>query len=1155
MWSDVFEFPLTYPKGYPSAGQPSITGWYPWTGNISVPYFAGNLILWPTPVLTDIEFDLDGAMSIAFMDRMGHQMGNENYDNAAYNDGGQTDAGGDVLRAFYSNGAYVLENNAKAGPNVGYAPGNNQGPGFGEFYHDDFNITGGYHTEMATGGLTVVPGSGEIMIGMVDPAVFRGGDVWANGVRVNSSINGKQLKGKNYYTDSGIASFGKANGMGDVEVAAENISLIEIGNYVWDDTDGDGVQDPTESGIQGVVMNLYNTATGSLIKSTTTDANGNYYFSTLNGDALQPNTSYTVVAGATQFSSTTGIFTVGANKYSITATTTGQGVNALLNDNNFDETVLTTALGAMPANLPKFLVTTGEVGFVDHSIDLGLTNGFLGNYLWYDDNKNGLQDEAPSRGINGQTVNLLKDDGTGNYVSFATTTTANNGGNPGYYNFQIPVSGNYKVDFPTTITTYILTSQTATAGTDGNSDATAGTGLSPIIVMDMLGTGFAKNNPTIDAGYTTVCALSALTAVPGICDPVTNQYTLTGAVTFTNPPFTGTMTVQIAGGGSQVFNAPFTSPLSYSIAGQVADGASHMVTATFADESACTSTKSYIAPVLCFPKPNPSCSIVTKAGCGLSNGSVQATVSVGSPPYSFVWNTSPPQNTQIATGLPIGTYTVTVTDVNLQTGTCNVTLTSHISPTTTCTNSSPGCNLSNGSATANPAGGSGTYTYVWNSVPPQTTKTAISLPAGTYSVTVTDGNNCTASCTTTLLETASPTAICTPTQPTCLLPGGGSILATPSGGKVPYTYIWDTNPLTTTQTASGLSAGTYTVTITDANNCKVTCASTLNAPTNCCDLVDLNVVVGVCDNKNTLTNGGDDTYTFTLNPTGLSLGTTYTVNGLPNSPVTANYGAPTTFGPYLITAGVLNITIVDGSLPTCTLAGFVPPPPLCSVCNLDPPILSVVNNICPRRTGTISLVQGCGAGTFIQYSTNNGATWGPTLPLYTTTAKTVLARCVNIIDTLCKSLTATVTTVPKKCPGTGNECTLLANAVQDPCNNNGTDDVKSDDYFTIQINASVSFGGSSDRFEVVIGADPLTGLGGNVLNSGGTPYGSPVNVGNTKIFKADGVSSYELLVRDLNNNSCFQVIYITPVDPCSDAPIPKSPCFPVPCVPIDLKKN
>ncbi|MBK8723283.1 MAG: hypothetical protein IPL95_13740 [Saprospiraceae bacterium] len=77
----------------------------------------------------------------------------------------------------------------------------------------------------------------------------------------------------------------------------------------------------------------------------------------------------------------------------------------------------------------------------------------------------------------------------------------------------------------------------------------------------------------------------------------------------------------------------------------------------------------------------------------------------------------------------------------------------------------------------------------------------------------------------------------------------------------------------------------------------------------------------------------------------------------------------------------------------------------------------------------------------------------------------------------------------------GEECTLTANATIDPCNNNGTDDIATDDYFTIQINATVANGGSSNKYEVVVGADPLTGTGGNVLNKWWYQLWIPVTAG------------------------------------------------------------
>lgn len=224
-------------------------------------------------------------------------------------------------------------------------------------------------------------------------------------------------------------------------------------------------------------------------------------------------------------------------------------------------------------------------------------------------------------------------------------------------------------------------------------------------------------------------------------------------------------------------------------------------------------------------------------------------------------------------------------------------------------------------------------------------------------------------------------------------------------------------------------------------------------------------------------------------------------------------------------------------------------------CNTTPPLLSIIDNNCPNRIGLLNIVKDCGTGYIIEYSLNNGLSWSSSKPLYSTSVLKVLVRCVDILDTSCKSAITTYITNPKKClPGNGNECMLIANANIDPCNNNNTDDILIDDYFTIQINATASNGGTSNKYEVVFGADPLTGIGGNVLNSGGTTYGSPITIGQNKIFEANGITAFQLIVRDINNNNCFQSIDIQPVVPCSIAP-PKSPCHPVPCVPLEIIKN
>jgi hypothetical protein len=130
------------------------------------------------------------------------------------------------------------------------------------------------------------------------------------------------------------------------------------------------------------------------------------------------------------------------------------------------------------------------------------------------------------------------------------------------------------------------------------------------------------------------CDISAITATPGACVPATNLYTLTGAVTFANAPATGTMTVQITGGGSQVFNAPFTSPSNYSIAGQTSDGALHTVTATFSAAGACTNNIAYSAPANCMA----SCATITAPMGGGSSGT--QSICEGSPGTSLSVSTS-----------------------------------------------------------------------------------------------------------------------------------------------------------------------------------------------------------------------------------------------------------------------------------------------------------------------------------------------------------------------------------------------------------------------------------------------------------------------------------------------------------------------------------
>ncbi len=228
---------------------------------------------------------------------------------------------------------------------------------------------------------------------------------------------------------------------------------------------------------------------------------------------------------------------------------------------------------------------------------------------------------------------------------------------------------------------------------------------------------------------------------------------------------------------------------------------------------------------------------------GISNGSIDLTVTGGTSPYTYDWSNDGPENpdndTQDLSGLAAGIYTVTVTDANGCSGTTSVTITQ---PTALSLSTTQVNVLCNGSATGSidltVSGGTSPYTYDWSNDGPENpdndTQDITGIVAGTYTVTVTDANGCTSSASATITQ---PSAIVLTTTQVNLLCNGiptGSIDLTVSGGVPGYTYDWSNdgaeNPDNDPQDLSNLLAGTYTVTVTDANGCTKTTSVTISQP-------------------------------------------------------------------------------------------------------------------------------------------------------------------------------------------------------------------------------------------------------------------------------------------------------------------------------------
>jgi len=249
-------------------------------------------------------------------------------------------------------------------------------------------------------------------------------------------------------------------------------------------------------------------------------------------------------------------------------------------------------------------------------------------------------------------------------------------------------------------------------------------------------------------------------------------------------------------------------------------------TVTVTDANGCTSTAT--VSISNIGAPTVTVQNLTNISCfGLTDGS--ATVSAtGNGPFTYNWAPSG-GNAATANNLAQGIYTVTITDAGNCTSIQTVTITEPTAVSGSITAADATCGNSNGTASITPTGGTGPYTYAWSNT--QTTQQISGLPAGSYSVVITDANGCTSSASSVISNSGAPAIqVTSQSDPTCFsgVNGTAAILAT--GGSGPYTYNWLPTG-GTGSSASGLGAGTYTVTVTGSDGCTQTQTVTLTQPT------------------------------------------------------------------------------------------------------------------------------------------------------------------------------------------------------------------------------------------------------------------------------------------------------------------------------------
>ncbi|GIV33502.1 MAG: hypothetical protein KatS3mg031_1037 [Chitinophagales bacterium] len=330
--------------------------------------------------------------------------------------------------------------------------------------------------------------------------------------------------------------------------------------------------------------------------------------------------------------------------------------------------------------------------------------------------------------------------------------------------------------------------------------------------------------------------------------------------------------------------------------------------------------------------------LITKSdisSCVASDGSAAVTASGGTPPYSYVWSNGVTDSTN--TGLVSGSYTVTVQDASGCTAQLSVVIGSPLPGTISFGFLSQiSCfGLNDGSATVIVNGGAPPYSYSWSNG--DSDAVADSLAPGIHSVTVTDNLQCTSTASVQITQPQQLLAtVDSITAVRCFGESNGFARLLTMGGTPPYHYQW-TNGDTAAE-ASGLSAGTYTVTVTDDNGCIISTQVQIAQPALLTVIIDSLIPVschGLSDGAlHAIAGGGVPGYQFSWSSgqetdwaSGLPAGHyTVTVSDLNGCTVAASETI-TQPDELIIQAAIVNVSAPgasDGSI-TLTIHGGSPP--------------------------------------------------------------------------------------------------------------------------------------------------------------------------------------------------------------------------------------
>src|SRR5690554_6890780 len=349
-----------------------------------------------------------------------------------------------------------------------------------------------------------------------------------------------------------------------------------------------------------------------------------------------------------------------------------------------------------------------------------------------------------------------------------------------------------------------------------NSDGSSGT----ISLEQTSGTG------ATDCSIITPCEIN-ITTIPSGCDSATNTYSVSGEITFTDEPTTGTLIVEDCNGNTTSFSAPFSSPLNYTITGIQANGNTCDVTAYFSDETLCSSTVVYQSPETCnCAKPNifiDDLTICSNEGSANLNDAISSSSDAATSTF-YASQVDADNGTNVINPnvTTANSYWIRAEDPSAPD--CYTVMEIQVTLTTltyTASITDENCAMTNGEITLTPNGGTTPYTYsIDNGLTTQGSGTFSGLSANNYTIEITDNNNCKVIGTENIKNIGGVDIdLIIPKNPSCAEACDGEIEIEVSNGTSPYTFTWldenNTQIGTNSPIITGLCEGDYSVEVTD----------------------------------------------------------------------------------------------------------------------------------------------------------------------------------------------------------------------------------------------------------------------------------------------------------------------------------------------------